>query len=218
MNNRRFYTYAWLRENGTPYYIGKGSGRRAWKQSGRAGKAKKPPEHRILILKKNLTEEEAFRHEIYMIAIYGRVDKGTGILHNYSDGGEGLSNPSPEVIQKIKESRKNYKHSPKTIAKIKEAAKNRRRPTEEENKRNSERNRGERNPRFGSVVTEETRHKIGKSHKGRKWFRSPDDERETLCFEGEQPEGWMAGRKTSFADKIWEARRERGTDKWGEVR
>jgi hypothetical protein len=217
-NERRFYTYAWLRKNGTPYYIGKGSGRRAWKESGRAGKARKPPENRILILKDNLTEEEAFRHEIYMIAIYGRVDRGTGILHNYSDGGEGLSSPSPEVVAKIVESRKGYKHSPETIAKIKEKAKHRRKPTEEENRRNSERNRGEKNPRFGAVITEETRQKLRKASTGRKWFRSPDGTQETLCLDGEQPEGWTVGRRTSFAENIWEVRRDRGTDKWRQVR
>jgi hypothetical protein len=217
-NERKFYTYAWLRENGTPYYIGKGSGRRAWKESGRAGKARKPPENRILILKGNLTEEEAFKHEIYMIAIYGRVDNGTGILHNYSDGGEGLSNPAPEVIAKIVEKRKGYKHSPETIEKLREKAKHRRRPTEEENRRNSERNKGEKNSRFGAVVTEETRQKISKANVGRKWFRSPDDAQETLCFDGEQPQGWIAGRRTTFADKIWGVRKERGTDMWGKVR
>jgi hypothetical protein len=42
-------------------------------------------------LKKNLTEEEAFRHEIYMIAVLGRKDTGTGILRNFTDGGEGTS-------------------------------------------------------------------------------------------------------------------------------
>ena len=74
VNPRRFYTYAYLREDRTPYYIGKGQ-----KKSN------------IIILKKNLTEEEAFKHEIYMIAVFGRKDLRTGILRNLTDGGEGSS-------------------------------------------------------------------------------------------------------------------------------
>jgi hypothetical protein len=84
-----YYTYAYLRENGTPYYIGKGKGNRAYSSNGR--KVKIPPKDRILFLKRNLTEEEAFKHEIYMIALYGRKDLGAGILHNFTDGGEGQS-------------------------------------------------------------------------------------------------------------------------------
>jgi hypothetical protein len=41
-------------------------------------------------LKRNLTEEEAFKHEIYMIAIFGRKDNGTGILINLTNGGDGV--------------------------------------------------------------------------------------------------------------------------------
>jgi hypothetical protein len=90
-----FYTYAYLREDGTPYYIGKGSGNRAFRKQGRC--VSPPPKERILLLKTNLTEAEAFKHEIYMIALYGRKDLGTGILYNFSDGGEGPSNPSNEI-------------------------------------------------------------------------------------------------------------------------
>jgi hypothetical protein len=50
-----------------------------------------PRNHRILILKKNLTKEQSLDHEVYMIAILGRVDLGTGILHNLTAGGEGTS-------------------------------------------------------------------------------------------------------------------------------
>jgi len=84
-----YYTYAYLRKDGTPYYIGKGKGNRAYSTSGR--KVKIPPKERILFLKRNLTEVEAFKHEIYMIALYGRKDLGTGILYNFTDGGEGQS-------------------------------------------------------------------------------------------------------------------------------
>jgi hypothetical protein len=85
-----YYTYAYLREDRTPYYIGKGKGNRVYKKNRRV----RPPtdKSRIIFLKQNLTEEEAFKHEIYMIAVFGRKDLGTGILHNMTDGGEGASN------------------------------------------------------------------------------------------------------------------------------
>jgi hypothetical protein len=84
---KRFYTYAYLREDRTPYYIGKGEGRRAYLQLNH--KVKIPPKDRILILKDKLLEEESFIHEKYMITVFGRKDIGTGILHNRTDGGSG---------------------------------------------------------------------------------------------------------------------------------
>ena len=85
-----YYTYAYLREDRTPYYVGKGEGKRAYR---RRTQGINPPKDksRILILKQNLTEEEAFKHEIYMIAVFGRKDLGTGILRNRTNGGEGVS-------------------------------------------------------------------------------------------------------------------------------
>jgi hypothetical protein len=83
-----YYVYAYLRENGTPYYIGKGKGDRAYKKS-RA--VKPPPENRILIVLQNLTEEQAFSNERDFITWYGRLDINTGILENRTHGGEGSS-------------------------------------------------------------------------------------------------------------------------------
>ena len=85
----QFYTYAYLRKDGRPYYIGKGKGKRAWKKH--AGISVPKDKSRVIILKRDLTEEESFKHEIYMIAVFGRKDKGTGILLNKTDGGEGGS-------------------------------------------------------------------------------------------------------------------------------
>ncbi len=95
-----YYTYAYLREDGTPYYIGKGKGGRAYKK----GKGEvAPPRNRsnVIKLKQNLTEEDAFRHEKYMIAIFGRKDLGTGILRNKTDGGDGPSGYVMSEAQKL---------------------------------------------------------------------------------------------------------------------
>lgn len=97
---KEYYTYAYLREDGTPYYIGKGKLNRAFKKH----KVQTPPKDRILFLKQNLTEEEAFKHEKYMISIFGRKDLGTGILKNKNAGGNGSSGKvySQEEKEKIR--------------------------------------------------------------------------------------------------------------------
>lgn len=106
MNN--YYTYAYLREDGTPYYIGKGKGYRAFVKNGRTIHLPKD-KTKIIFLKQNLTEEESFRHEKYMIAVFGRKDLGTGILHNKTDGGDGISGYVRNVLEreKIKNRMKN---------------------------------------------------------------------------------------------------------------
>lgn len=97
-----YYTYAYLREDGTPYYIGKGKGKRIHRNS---HSVNRPPLERRIFLKQNLTEEEAFRHERYMIAVLGRKDNGTGILRNRTDGGEGVSGKvtSEETKEKLRQ-------------------------------------------------------------------------------------------------------------------
>ncbi len=96
-----YYTYAYLREDGTPYYIGKGKGGRIYSSNRTINSPK--DKSRIIFLKQNITEEEAFKHEIYMISIFGRKDLGTGILYNMTNGGEGASGliRSEETRKKI---------------------------------------------------------------------------------------------------------------------
>ena len=110
VNPNRFYTYAYLREDRTPYYIGKGRGRRIH-QKGKGEVNPPKDKSRIIFLKQNLTEEEAFKHEIYMIAVFGRKDLGTGILRNKTDGGEGSSGTvvSEETRRKCSEATKGKK-------------------------------------------------------------------------------------------------------------
>lgn len=94
-----YYVYAYIRSKdsktakaGTPYYIGKGKGGRAW-YHGKQEATQTPNNHRnIMILESNLTEIGAFALERRYIKWHGRVDTCIdGILRNLSDGGEGPS-------------------------------------------------------------------------------------------------------------------------------
>ena len=141
-NDRSFYTYAYLREDKTPYYIGKGCGKRAFRKHS----CGRPPKDRILFLKQNLTEEEAVKHEIYMIAVFGRKDLETGCLRNMTDGGDGVGRRvwTPEQRQKAREQKLGHRRSEKAKAKQKETLKA--------------------NPR---QLSEETKQKMSTSHKKR---------------------------------------------------
>ena len=95
-----FYVYQYLREDGTPYYIGKGKNKRAYVNN---RTIKKPTDsNRIEIIKDQLTEQDAFDLEVELVALYGRKNNGTGVLRNLTDGGEGASGriDSDETIQK----------------------------------------------------------------------------------------------------------------------
>jgi hypothetical protein len=165
MNN--YYTYAYLREDCTPYYIGKGKGKRVYKKTKRD--SIKPPKDRsrIIKLKQNLTEEEAFKHEKYMIAILGRKDIGTGILRNRTDGGEGTLGVkiTPEFREKMRMISTGRKFTKETKEKISKA--NKGKSTWMKGKAHS----GETKEKLsnllrGREVSEETKKKLSKAHSG----------------------------------------------------
>jgi len=157
MADLKYYVYAYLREDGTPYYIGKGKGYRAFDY--KRHRVKVPNIERIVLCEINLTEIGSFAIERRLIRWYGRKDLGSGILRNLTDGGEGGA-LSEETKSKMSESHKGEKHhmwgkthSDKTKLKI--SATNKGRFT------------GNTNPFYGRTHSDEVKMKLSKTHKNK---------------------------------------------------
>lgn len=97
-----YYVYLYLREDRTPYYVGKGIGRRCYNPHIRGGGNFTPPKDRIIIVKKFEDEEESYCFEKWLISFYGRKSDG-GILINITEGGK-----DGAIIPTDLEERKNY--------------------------------------------------------------------------------------------------------------
>lgn len=153
-----FYVYEHIRnDTNKVFYVGKGSGKRAFNTRGRSEYWKrvvnKANGFTVRIVKDSLEEELAFLVEVERIDQLKRLGV---ILVNSTIGGEGASGcvRSEETKQKISNL---HKGKPKS---------------EEHRKKLSEAKKGSKNPNFGKPKTKDIKEKISKSNTGKKMSES----------------------------------------------
>lgn len=183
-----FYTYVYRdpSRDMEPFYVGKGSHKRAYDHTKR--KDRHPMTHRIQLMKKTgiepdieiipaINEDHAFFIEACLIKVMGRKDLGLGSLLNMTDGGDGVSGHirttewramissvhkgkirSDETRTRMSKAFKGRIYSAETRAKMSAAAKNR---TAEHKEKLARVN-------IGRKASPETRAKLSAAQKGRR--------------------------------------------------
>lgn len=216
-----YYVYAYLREDGTPYYIGKGHDNRMYDAHFRGCANITPNDRkRIVILEHNLTNVGALALERRYIRWYGRKDNGTGILRNLTDGGDGTEGIifTSEHRRKIGEANskrlkgKTYVDrmgEEKAIAVCMKKSKSMMGKSHPHSDSTKDALRVANKKQFEDPYQRELRRKInkelyknqdrrkacGNGSRGRKWFFSDEQKKTIFVFQCECPEGFLPGRK-----------------------
>jgi len=167
-NPKQFYVYIYMRHDGTPYYIGKGSGRRAWSYN-RKG-CPRPSDDRIYIFLDGLEEQHAYDLEECLVAQYGRKDINTGILRNMTSGGGGAKHLSENSKERLSHKGVDNpmfgkSHSEKTKRQISESNSGRIH-TEDSKSKISAKLKGRASPRKGAKLSQDTRDILSTSNRG----------------------------------------------------
>lgn len=167
----KFYVYQYVREDRTPYYIGKGKGSRAYAPHPRQISESttidlRPKEvERIEIVRYFELESDALAYEKELIATLPN-------LHNISEGGDQPPNHtgrkrSEETLQKMKLAAKKREADKTPEKKAEIAEKIRRTTTGRKNPEHSRRMKGRPSPNRGRIPTEETRQKMRAARLGK---------------------------------------------------
>lgn len=209
-NDKPHYVYLLCRPNGEPFYVGVGSGKRIFNHERVAPSRRQEAKYDIIneiievgeVVKYSIVGffddwYEAAVEERRLIAFYGRVDIGTGILANRTNGGQGiagikwhLSEARKDGQRRAVEKRRGWRHSEESKAKIGAAHKGRKCSADNIEKTNSA-NRGKKR-------SDEQRARMSEAAKGRK----PSPEKTNGLIE------WYRAN----ADKVSEERKERWKD------
>lgn len=179
MSWRKFYVYQYIREDGSPFYIGKGS-------KNRINESHSPwlnipaPEYRKVI-KDGLSEQEAFDLELKLINYYGRKIDG-GVLEN------------KKISRWVAQA--GWKHTEETKQKISKANLGKVR-TEEQKKKylgttTLEHAEKVRQANLGRKNSKERNNKIRETMKLKRWFT--DGTSSIFCEPGNQPISYRPGR------------------------
>lgn len=200
------YLYRHIRlDKNIPFYIGIGENKdggysRAFDKQNRRRNSSiwkrivAKTEYEVEILLDEISWEEACKKEKEFIKLYGRINIGTGILANMTDGGEGAVNMrhSEESKKKMSEKRRGIKYPEERNIKIAETLKRKyksgerksgtkgRKHTDEWKTKNSERNKGKKHTdeakkkmsllmlgnkrNVGKKLSEEQKRKIGEKN------------------------------------------------------
>ena len=173
-----FYVYQYVTEDGIPYYIGKGSGKR---MNVKHSTVELPPAERRKIVADGLTNEEAKQLEKELITKYGRKVDG-GILDNIKINQWACYT--------------GWKHSELTKRKISQKNKGKIRTTEQrENYRGAKSDEHKEKIRQANLgrLNDGRYIKIGLTKSKQKWY---SDGKTTIMVEpGKQPDGFFPGRK-----------------------
>ena len=176
-----FFVYKNMIFNYRPFYIGKGRDKKrsayhTWAAYSNkhynkqlqnkiiAIKQKTGKDPIVQIYKNGLTNEEAIKIEIQLIATIGRIDQGNGPLCNHTDGGEGISGrlTSDSTRKLMSDSAKKRFEDPKEREKISKANKGKLKGRLQDAAIIEKR----RLKLIGHITSEKTKEKIRNSNKG----------------------------------------------------